>query len=138
MYFKPYSRKVYYYETDRMNIVHHSNYIRWLEEARIDLLDQMGISFPEIESRGLLIPVLSAECSYKYPLRYGDTFKISCRIDSFNGCKFGLSYEIMNVSSDRLSGTAASSHCFTDTQLRPLRIKKQYPDIYQAFKEATK
>ena len=55
MYFKPYSRKVYYYETDRMNIVHHSNYIRWLEEARIDLLDQMGISFPEIESRGLLI-----------------------------------------------------------------------------------
>ena len=96
----PYSREVYYYETDRMDIVHHSNYIRWLEEARIHLLGQLGISFPEIEKRGLLIPVLSAECQYKFPLRYGDRFEIHCRIESFNGCRFSLSYRIYNKSAE--------------------------------------
>lgn len=136
MEFRSYSREVYYYETDRMNIVHHSNYIRWLEEARIDLLEQMGISFPEIEKRGLMIPVLSAGCEYKYPLRFGDRFEIRCRIESFNGCRFSLSYKICNASADKLSGIAHSSHCFTDGELRPVRIKKGYPDIYEAFEKA--
>ena len=43
MKLKPYSRRVYYYETDKMGIVHHSNYIRWFEEARVDLIEQAEI-----------------------------------------------------------------------------------------------
>lgn len=133
----PYSREVYYYETDRMDIVHHSNYIRWLEEARIHLLGQLGIDFPEIEKRGLLIPVLSAECQYKFPLRYGDRFEIHCRIESFNGCRFSLSYRIYNKSAEKLSGIGNSSHCFTDVNLKPVRIKKDYPDVFEAFEKAS-
>ncbi|WP_124100585.1 thioesterase family protein [Ruminococcus sp. Marseille-P6503] len=136
MEFRPYSREVYYYETDRMNIVHHSNYIRWLEEARIDLLGQMGISFPEIEKRGLMIPALSAGCEYKYPLRFGDRFEIRCRIESFNGCRFSLSYEIFNASAGKPSAAAVSAHCFTDGELRPVRLKKGYRDIYEIFEKA--
>ena len=48
----PYKRKAFYYETDRMDIIHHSNYVRWLEEARVDLMEQLGCPFHEIEARG--------------------------------------------------------------------------------------
>mgnify|MGYP002537819121 FL=1 len=47
----PYKRKAFYYETDRMDIIHHSNYVRWLEEARVDLMEQLGCPFHEIEER---------------------------------------------------------------------------------------
>ena len=50
---KNYGRKIQYYETDRMGIVHHSNYIRWMEEARIDALAQIGIPYDKIEAAGI-------------------------------------------------------------------------------------
>ena len=54
----PYIHKVQYYETDQMGIVHHSNYIRWFEEARIDLLEQLGIGYDMIEKEGIISPVI--------------------------------------------------------------------------------
>ena len=54
----PYKRKAFYYETDRMDIIHHSNYVRWLEEARVDLMEQLGCPFHEIEERGIVSSLL--------------------------------------------------------------------------------
>ena len=53
-----YDHKVQYYETDGMGIVHHSNYIRWFEEARVDLLEQLGFGYDRIEEAGYSGPVL--------------------------------------------------------------------------------
>ncbi|MGN0601598.1 MAG: acyl-CoA thioesterase, partial [Oscillospiraceae bacterium] len=73
---RPYTRKAYYYETDKMGIVHHSNYIRWLEEARVHMLNEVGYPFEKIEAMGLYMPVLSVECQYKYPVKFDDIFEI--------------------------------------------------------------
>ena len=54
---KPWRHVVQYYETDRMNLVHHSNYVRWMEEARVDFLDQIGFPYAEMEKRGVISPV---------------------------------------------------------------------------------
>ena len=62
MELKPYLVKVRYYETDKMGIVHHSNFIRWLEEARLDWLEQLGISFADLEKRGCVSPVMAVSC----------------------------------------------------------------------------
>ena len=51
---KPYKHKVQYYETDQMGIVHHSNYIRWFEEARTDYMEQMGLGYDQMEEKGIL------------------------------------------------------------------------------------
>ena len=48
--------KVQYYETDIMQIVHHSNYIRWFEEARIYLMDEIGFSYFQMEDEGIIVP----------------------------------------------------------------------------------
>ena len=47
---KPYTHKVNYYETDKMGITHHSNYIRWMEEARIDFLESIGFGYDKLEA----------------------------------------------------------------------------------------
>ena len=83
--FRPYKREVYYYETDKMGIVHHSNYIRIFEETRIDFLRQVGSPFETIEAKGLMMPVLSVECQYRHPLRFGDEFAVYAEIIKFNG-----------------------------------------------------
>ena len=61
-----YQHKVQYYETDKMGIVHHSNYIRWMEEARIDFLDSIDFGFAMLESQGVISPVIGVECDYKF------------------------------------------------------------------------
>jgi len=49
-----YTRPVFYYETDRMDCVHHSNYIRWFEEARIHFMRQAGFPYEELEAAGIV------------------------------------------------------------------------------------
>ena len=76
---KPYVHKVQYYETDMMSLTHHSNYIRWMEEARIDFMDQMGFPYTRMESEGIMSPVRSLSCSYKRPTTFGDVVSIDVR-----------------------------------------------------------
>ena len=67
---EPYIIKARYYETDQMGIIHHANYIRWMEEARIDLMNQMGYPYRRFEEMGYLSPVLHAECEYKKSVKF--------------------------------------------------------------------
>ena len=64
----PYIHKVHYYETDKMGITHHSNYIRWMEEARVAFLDEIGWSYSKLEEVGLISPVLGVNCRYLHCL----------------------------------------------------------------------
>lgn len=135
MEIKPYERDVFYYETDQMQIVHHSNYIKWMEEARLNFLRQIGLDYDEMERIGLLIPVLGVSCEYKMAFRYGDTFRIQLKLVDFKQVKFGVTYEIYNASTGALHATATSSHGFVDRQLRPVRLKRDYPDIYEKLEQ---
>lgn len=128
-----YSRNAFYYETDRMDIIHHSNYVRWLEEARVDMMDAMGFPFEKLESMGILAAVLSVETHYKSPVRFGDRFEVECKLTEYNGCKFSLEYEVRNVTQGTLSLTAKTSHCFTTTDLRPVRLKKACPELNELY-----
>ena len=71
-----YTHKVQYYETDKMGITHHSNYIRWMEEARIDFLEKSGFSYDKLEKDGIISPVVSVECSYKKTTTFSDEISI--------------------------------------------------------------
>lgn len=128
-----YSRKINYYETDQMGIVHHSNYIRFMEEARIALLEKIGVPYDKIEEAGVLIPVLTASCEYRQACRFGQTFRILVKPLFFNGIKMKLRYEIYIEGRDELHASGETGHCFLDKNMRPVRLKKEFPEIYQAF-----
>ena len=131
----PFERKVNYYETDRMGIVHHSNYIRFFEESRNYYMEENDLPYEKIEEAGILIPVLSVEAEYKKPFRFGETMVITEWLTSFSQVKFEIVYEISNKETGEVCITGRSRHGFVDEQLKPVRLKKDYPEIYQVFEQ---
>jgi acyl-CoA thioester hydrolase len=129
----PYNRKPFYYETDKMGVVHHSNYIRWFEEARLDFMDQAGFTYKDMETLGLLIPVLSVECQYKHFIQFDEEVSITAKIDSFNGVKMKMSYEVYRNSDNVLCSTGTSNHCFVNNDMKIVKLKREFPEIYKFF-----
>ncbi len=130
-----YEHRVSYYETDQMGIVHHSNYIRWFEDARVDFLEKVGFSYDKMEELGVMIVVLGASCEYKFSARFGDRVIIIPKISEFNGFKLTVTYRVLNKADGTLLATGETKHCFTDLNLKPVRTKKDYPDIYKVFSD---
>ena len=129
-----YFRKVNYYETDRMGIVHHSNYIRYFEEARLDMFDKMGLNYADLEKQNLMIPVLSVDCKYKFPLKYGNEMEIRTTMVKYDGLKMEMAYEIIR-DDGVLCTTGHSMHCILDNNMKPVRMKRDYPEIYNKLKD---
>lgn len=131
-----YTRKVFYYETDQMGIVHHSNFIRWFEEARIGYLSSIGYSYNEIEQLGLISPVLSVNCEYISMVRFGDTVNVNIKLTSFKYVKFTFDYVVTDVKTKDVRAKGSTSHCFLNKQGRPANLKKDYPQIYDIMMQA--
>lgn len=129
----PYERRVYYYETDKMGIVHHSNYIRIFEEARMNFLEQADMSYEKIESAGLYVPILSVECSYRKPLTFNEVFAVYPEIISFNGVKLEIEYRIISRKTGELCISGKSVQGFTDKSLKPVRTRIHFPEIYNTL-----
>ena len=133
-----YTRKVFYYETDKMAVVHHSNYIRWFEEARIYFMDIVGIPHLKFEEAGLMIPVVSVNAHYKTPTRFGETVAIHVWISFFNGIRLKCAYCVENAENGEILCTGESEHCFVDQTFKPVSLRKSYPEFYQVFKAHVK
>ena len=130
-----YEHYVQYYETDQMGIVHHSNYIRWMEEARTYLMAQIGFPYKEMEETGIIVPVLYVRCDYKSMVHFEDTVVIYPRITKFKGTRLEFSYEMRDKQTGELKTLGESGHCFMDTEGSLISLKKSYPDIFRLFKE---
>lgn len=125
-----YKRKVNYYETDSMSIVHHSNYIRYFEEARLFWHEKMGLPYEKMEELGIIVPVTFVDCQYKKPLHYGDEIEIAVHLKKYNGVKMEVSYEIFRGETKELCTTGTTGHCFLDRDMKPIAMKRKYPQIY--------
>lgn len=125
---RDYTHKVQYYETDKMQITHHSNYIRIMEEARIDFLSQIGWGYDKMENEGIISPVVSVTCDYKRSTSFPDMIHVSICVLELSAVKLTLGYT-MTVS-DKVVCTASSTHCFLNQNGRPISLKKQYPEFY--------
>lgn len=124
-----YVHKVQYYETDRMGITHHSNYIRWMEEARVDFLDRIGYGYARLEAEGILSPVISVECKYKHPTTFDDEVEIAVHVAEFRGVRLTIGYTMTNRKTGAPVLTGTSMHCFTDGNGKPVILKKQSPEL---------
>lgn len=133
-----YIHKVNYYETDKMGITHHSNYIRFMEEARMNFLSETGYPMNRFEAEGIASPVVSVSCEYKHPTTYGDEIEIEVTLTRYNGVKLTLSYIMKNIKTGVTVAVASSSHCFIDENGRPIAVKKYFPDFDAVLKQEHK
>ncbi len=130
---KVFERKINYYETDRMGVVHHSNYIRYLEEARCYFLENIEIPFEVLEENGITIPVLGVNCNYKYHVTFGDTLQIRVFIKEYTGVRMTVGYDVTEKETGKEVIIAETKHCFTDKNLKPINLKKYAPEFSNKF-----
>ena len=131
-----YLHKVQYYETDRMQVVHHSTYIRWMEEARVDYLDAAGVSYLELEQRGIISPVLEVACRYRSMTRFGDTVRIETALAEVGTVRYRLTYRIVDAADGTLRAEGESCHCFIDGQGHVISLKRADPALFDRFRAA--
>jgi acyl-CoA thioester hydrolase len=130
----PYVRKAQYYETDQMGVIHHSNYIRWFEEARIHLLEQLGFPYERVESLGITFAVLGLSCEYKSPVLFGDTVDVLPSVAACGHSKMTIAYRATDASTGALRTTGETRHYFfRKMDARPVALKNAIPELFDLF-----
>lgn len=125
---EPYRHQIKYYETDKMSITHHSNYVRFMEEARIYFLEQIGWGFDKIEEQGIVSPVMNINCNYKKTTTFPDVLDIYVWVEKITTCKMTFGYKFMH--NDDVVFTATSMHCFLNQKGQPVIVEKEYPGLH--------
>lgn len=129
-----YIRKINYHETDKMAVVHHSNYVKYMEESRVAFLSAIGVEYADFEAEGIVSPVVSINVEYKTPARFGDTLTIDVRQTQYSGPRLSYSYEMRNQEG-KLVCKASSQHCFI-YQNRILSLQNGFEHYHQKLVDA--
>lgn len=128
MEIRPYCHEVKYYECDRMGITHHSNYVRFMEEARVDWMDQVGYGFDRMEAEGVVSPVVAVDLRYRSSTTFKDRIEITVKVTDTTPLKISFAYT-MTVKG-RTVCTATSTHCFLENG-RPVALADRFPELYR-------
>ena len=108
--------KVRYAETDQMGVVHHSIYLTYLEIGRTELIRSMGITYREMEEKGVMLPVFEICCKYLGPAKYDDELIIKTVMTKKPGIKIVFNYEIFNQ--NKIICTASSVLAFISAETK--------------------
>ena len=130
-----FERKINYYETDKMGVVHHSNYIRYMEEARCAWLESIGMQFSVLEENGVTIPVIGVYCEYKNHVTFDDIITIKPSVMEYTGVRMTIQYDVKDKKTGKTVIIAETKHCFTNKDLRPVNLKKYAKEFSDKFQD---
>lgn len=129
-----YNHEVRYYECDRMGITHHSNYIRFMEEARVFWMDEVGYGFDRMEAEGVVSPVTETRCRYRKTTTFKDIIEVEVCVSSASALKMSFSYTMRCKGA--VVAVAESTHCFLDASTnRPVVLAERFPSLWKAIEE---
>ena len=126
---------VRYAETDQMQIVHHSNYPIWYEVGRTDFIKSLGIPYSEMEKNGIMIPLIDLKSTYKGAARYEDDITVKTSIKTFTATRITFYYEVINTE-QKIINFGETTHAFTNSELKPVNLKKYAHNIYSLMEKA--
>ncbi|ARN70570.1 4-hydroxybenzoyl-CoA thioesterase family activone site [Nonlabens tegetincola] len=121
-----------YAETDQMGVVHHANYLIYLELGRMSWLDTLGFSYDEMEKNGVLLPVYNIDITYRKPIRLNDEIFVKTTIKNIPTTRVEFYYEIIDQN-DVLHASANLTLVFTDAN--SFRPRKPIPEFLEACKK---
>lgn len=122
---------VRYAETDRMGIVHHSNYPVWFEAGRTEFIKQNGISYSAIESKGIMLPLLELKCKFISSSTYEDNIIVRTSIKAFTKTRLNFYYEVFKEQDmENPITTGETIHVWTNNDLKPINLQKHFPELY--------
>ena len=123
--------RVIYADTDAMSVVYHSNYFKWFEVGRTELLRNMGFPYSRLEQEGVMLPVIECGCKYIKPAVYDDLLEITAMIKELKAATIIIEYEIYRKSTGERLITGFTTHAVTNKNLKPVRLRSAAPDLYK-------
>ncbi len=126
-----YKMRTGYVETDQMGIIHHSNYIRYFEAARCDMMRAMGLSYGDVEKMGIMMPILDVSSHYIAPLYFDEDITIRISMYEVPRVKIHFHYDVINSKGELVNqGTTTLGFMHSETR-RPTRAPQWYLDLLQ-------
>ena len=139
MELKPYLRSPHFYETDAMGVVHHANYVHWMEEARVFFMDQIGFGYDKAVEAGIDFALTQVNCRYKSMTRFGETVAIHVSISKLTPARMEVSYKMLDRENGALRCEGETGHFFYDrNKSRPVALKRALPELYAIFEGLSK
>jgi len=115
-------RRIFYHDTDAGGVVYYANYLKYLEEARTEFLEQKGLSVKIFLARGLLYAVSQCNVSYKSPARYGETIECTARLQKTTAVKLIFHQTIFEQGTNRMIVEAEVTLVCLNKDFRPTAI----------------
>ena len=107
-------QRVFYADTDHGGVVYYSNYLKWFEIGRTELLRDYGFDYADFEKQGLIAPVVEVNCTYKHPAKYNDQILIKTKIGNLGNSSIKFCYEILNKKDKKLLAEGYTVNVFVD------------------------
>ncbi len=124
-----------YAETDQMGIIHHSVYAVWYEQARTEMLNQIGMPYDELERKGIVSPIVELNCRYKRPAYYNREVEIRTRIVKVTPVKCVIRYDLYDTEGN-LINVGETTLGWLDLETRAIvSIQKALPEFYEKMLE---
>lgn len=134
MEIRPYVRTAFFYETDAMGCVHHSNFIRWFEEARMHYMDKMGFGYKQTVDSNIDLALTGIACEYKGMVYFNDTVEIVITLPKITPSRLTCGYTVTDTATRQLCATGETHHCyFHKKRQRPVSLKKELPELFEIF-----
>jgi acyl-CoA thioester hydrolase len=120
--------RVAFADTDAMGIVHHANYLRYFEVARVEWFRERGIIYNEWQAQGRHLPLVESQCRYKKPARFDDILEVSVQ-PQIDGVRITLQYEVFNQKTKDLLATGFTQHVCVDQNLRVMPLPNELKSV---------
>ena len=121
--------RVSYGETDAMGVVYYANYLHWFEMARSTFLRERGLSYVQVEEKGIFLPVRKAECRYLAPARFDDLVFVRTGIEKWGRASIVFVYEVINELKTIVLATGKTEHACVNSKGRPIPIPEWLKQI---------
>ena len=122
--------RVRYAETDRMGVVYYANYLVWFEVGRTEWLRDTGWSYREMESEGVALPVIEAQCEYRRPVRYDDLLELRAEGRMLSGVRMEFTYQVVRCDDRSVAASGRTVHAAVDSAGRPRRLPEQIQQVF--------
>ncbi len=123
--------RVRYGETDRMNTIYNARVLEWYEVARTEHLRELGMSYADIEERGIYFPVIEAKVSFSGPATYDDRLQMESRMSRPSRLRVRFDIDISHKNDGAPVANGYSVHGVADADGRPARPPKWLNEILE-------
>ena len=120
-------------EADPLGIVWHGHYIRYFEDGREAFGKKYGVSYLDFYREGIAVPVVSVQCDYKKPLRYGERVIVRCTYEATPAAKLRFNYNVYEADTQELVATGSTVQVFVDGKTFQLQLT--VPEFFETWKK---